>query len=417
MSIACPDGPRTPYGNPGRFAPDCLCKAPYFYNTKLNKCSSAAEMAQTLDEAMNERRKCGAWRNSSEIPPSDAINGTVQETYDQYGNIQIKCVACLPGFYNPSNSKDGYGTCAPIPQGTCAPPSIFDVFLKQCVGSPPAGGNDPPPPSGGNDPPPPSGGNVPPPSIYSGCGNSYIHIKPELMRVAVGQSISIGTDVYIDPSAIVPGKDVGWTRHSWRINGNSISNDQASLVFKQDIPGTYQVTALVDGNFSSCDDGLRENVLIEVYDGQPAPPPDPPVDPPVNPPVDPTPCAKGYHYGPDGETCIKDGCAEGFHTGADGTTCEKTDINTICPPNMYNNNGTCVPIVGGGGTYDSAYDRVSSNYRAATEYNDVFKTPESDTKPATAPAISTQTILLGLAAVAGIGGIYYFSTLNVKRRY
>jgi hypothetical protein len=111
---------------------------------------------------------------------------------------------------------------------------------------------------------------------------------------------------------------------------------------------------------------------------------------------------------------------DGFHLGADGKTCEKTDLNNNCPPNTYFSAGSCIPIPGGGTTFDNSYggyNRLSSNYQTASSYGDVFSTPENDTKPAAASGLSTNTILIGLAAVAGIGGIYYMSTTNVRRRY
>jgi hypothetical protein len=126
-----------------------------------------------------------------------------------------------------------------------------------------------------------------------------------------------------------------------------------------------------------------------------APPPKPPTPPPTT-------------------------CMEGFHLGADGKTCEKTDLNNNCPPNTYFSAGSCIPIPGGGLAFDNSYggyNRLSANYQTASSYGDVFSTPENDTKPAAASGLTTNTILIGLAAVAGIGGIYYMSTTNVRRRY
>ena len=74
----------------------------------------------------------------------------------------------------------------------------------------------------------------------------------------------------------------------------------------------------------------------------------------------------------------------------------------------------------GGGSYNdntsSGYDRLSSNYQMASSFNDVFSTSETDTKAGTSKMSMSSLLLIGGVALAGIGGIYYMSTVNGRRR-
>ena len=305
----------------------------------------------------------------------------------------------------------------------------------------------PPPPSNPPAPPPPSNPppDRPPNAPTAGCGNSYIHIVPQFLRNAQGQSNQLHIDFHPDISMpSVDGNPIDAKRDiNWFVNGNFVVQNpwmDFGVLNATATPGIYRVD-LEMGTFIQGCPTLRDSITIEVTPAEnPVPPPEPP----------PGGCPKGkewnINYGdcvlkrcPDGNFVDDSGecpvpppappapppvpppptCMDGFHLGADGKTCEKTDLNNNCPPNTYFSAGICTPIPGSGLAFDNSYggyNRLSANYQTASSYGDVFKTPETDSKPAAA-GISTNTILIALAAVAGIGGIYYMSTTNVRRRY
>jgi hypothetical protein len=283
--------------------------------------------------------------------------------------------------------------------------------------------------------------------------------------MAVGQDNRLTIDFHPDPNvAVQPGQPRDGKMAKWYVNGQLATDQPFFNIGLHDAaknPGMIQVILELDTFLEGCNVKIKDMIVIIVFDPAAPPEPTPPPPTPQNngcpqgqelrdfgglgkmcgpctnkldqngscfpappeptPPPNPEPktCTLGYHLD-NSNNCIKDSCMEGFHMGADGQTCEKTDINNNCPTGTYNSGGTCIPIPGSGTTFDNSYggyNRLSSNYQTASSFNDVFSTPENNTKPAAASGLPTNTILIALAAVAGIGGIYYLSNTNVRRRY
>jgi hypothetical protein len=259
----------------------------------------------------------------------------------------------------------------------------------------------------------------------TGCGNSSLHIKPDLLRVAAGQVITIGADVHLDPTVEYVNPDHGWTKSSWSMNGVKFS-DQGSIQWSQSKAGSYLIALEVNTNMSGNCSKLNDSVVIEVTEA----------------PVVPTTCPTGQTKDasgscvpitcPDGQTLDNSGncvnlppqtCDPGYTLDPITNTCkvnppapDMSGSTLSCPEGTYNSGGICSPIPGYSSVSDrtpTGYDVLSSNYQTASSYSDVFKTPERDTAAA-ASSLSTP-VIIGLA-IAGIGGIYYLSTLNVKSR-
>lgn len=274
------------------------------------------------------------------------------------------------------------------------------------------------------------------------CGSAYVHIRPDLLRVAVGQQITIGQDYHYDPDAALQnGVSPGFSQSYWKVNGEKIPGNPPSIQFVQSTPGTYVIDlALMTGRADLC--LVTDQISIEVLpacpegqqrndEGNCAAKPITcdsgfQLDPDTNTckaiPTQPVVCDGGYQLDPVTNTCIAIPppleCNTGFTLNSDKSACVPIATpGSTCPTGTYNSNGSCIPI--GGAAYNdttsTGYDRLSSNYQAASSFMDVFKTPETDTK-SSSNTITTSMLLIGGAALVGIGGFYYMSTSNVGRR-
>ena len=138
-------------------------------------------------------------------------------------------------------------------------------------------------------------------------------------------------------------------------------------------------------------------------------------------------CDTGFHIDSGTNTCVADEkpplvCEPGTALNSAGTACVPIAIpgtSSVCPAGTYQANGICVTIPGGAynDNTSSGWDRLSSNYQVASIFSDVFKTPENDSKTGKSTGSFSSMLLLGGAAVAGIGGFYYFTSVNGRRRY
>ena len=135
----------------------------------------------------------------------------------------------------------------------------------------------------------------PPAPSHADCGDSYVHIQPELLRVAPGQTMTIKADIHIDNTVEFFRPDKGWSKTEWFINSVKVG-DQATLSFKQDSPGTYAVSIIVTTNMRNCRQ-LKSSIPIEVT-STPGPKPSP------NPIPSNGTCPSGYTLSKDWQSCI-----------------------------------------------------------------------------------------------------------------
>jgi hypothetical protein len=246
------------------------------------------------------------------------------------------------------------------------------------------------------------------------CGYSWVHLQPELLRVAPFQKIRINAEVHLDYALDYDG-DKGWTQTDFHIlnprtGAIETINKQSGFDFVKAAPGIYHVAVIVTNNAKTCRQ-LQDNVSIEVMGGSSPPGSDgctagyhkdntgtcvlnscPAGTQPdqygnciENPPI---PCTKGYHLDGDGKSCVKDACDIGFHVSSDGQTCEVTDHSVSCPNGLYNSNGYCLPV--------PIQSTPTPNYVPVGGGNK---------PPATTPvqqSVDTNLILLGVVALAGL---------------